>query len=190
MNGLNMPECVSSEKLWLFLADQLDANSAASIAQHIDQCSDCQETLNGLTDLSGLHWNKNPEPRRDTTSLESQITGLIKHPPLLTAQQPDPGSLDLTFLSPSDDQNELGTLIHYRIKRVLGSGGMGVVFQAYDTELRREVAIKVFRPRAASEEQEKRFMREARAVAGVRNDYIGEGMKKFGWENLYQRIIV
>lgn len=35
---------------------------------------------------------------------------------------------------------------HYEVERMLGAGGMGVVFLARDTRLDRQVAIKVLRP--------------------------------------------
>jgi len=54
----------------------------------------------------------------------------------------------------------------YEVVRLLGRGGMGAVYQAFDPVLEREVALKVMLPETAGDpEQKQRFEREARAVA-------------------------
>ena len=57
------------------------------------------------------------------------------------------------------------TLSQYRILKLIGSGGMGEVYLAEDTILRRKVAVKLLKAQTYDEVAEKRFLREARAVA-------------------------
>ena len=59
-------------------------------------------------------------------------------------------------------------VLHYELIEQIGAGGMGVVYRATDTKLRRDVAIKVL-PDAFAEDQERlaRFEREARVLASL-----------------------
>src|SRR5262249_46047602 len=61
----------------------------------------------------------------------------------------------------------------YRVLKILGAGGMGVVYQAEDVHLQRLVALKAMLPTlATSAAARQRFLREARAAAAIEHDHI------------------
>jgi WD40 repeat protein/serine/threonine protein kinase len=83
----------------------------------------------------------------------------------------DQGLFD--FLAPAQAPDEIGRLGPYRVLKVLGVGGMGVVFKAEDPGLQRPVALKAMLPGLASSGAAKqRFLREARAAAALKHDHI------------------
>jgi non-specific serine/threonine protein kinase len=61
----------------------------------------------------------------------------------------------------------------YRLEAELGRGGMGVVWRATDTMLRRDVALKLVPP-GADEATRKRVLREARAAARLHHPHVVE----------------
>jgi serine/threonine protein kinase len=93
-------------------------------------------------------------------------------PPILDSLQLDPPA-DYPFLAPPQAPDEMGRLGPYRVLKVLGTGAMGVVFQAEDPQLRRLVALKVMKPTlGASAEYHRRFLREARLAGSIEHEHI------------------
>jgi serine/threonine-protein kinase len=61
----------------------------------------------------------------------------------------------------------------FRVERVLGEGGMGIVLEAHDLLLDRTVAIKIMRGEATRDERTRqRFFQEARAAASLQTDHV------------------
>ncbi len=75
------------------------------------------------------------------------------------------------------------TIPRYRLIEEVGSGGMSVVFRAFDQNLGREVAVKILHRHLAGKEEERgRFRREAEAVASLRHSNILEVYDYSGYD--------
>jgi serine/threonine protein kinase len=86
---------------------------------------------------------------------------------------PDSDDEALGFLGPPHRPDSLGRIGRYEVLEVLGRGGFGIVFRAFDEVLQRVVAVKVLAPQMAlTSPARKRFLREARSLAAVRHENV------------------
>lgn len=65
----------------------------------------------------------------------------------------------------------------YRVERILGEGGMGVVLAALHVQLDQRVALKLLRPTLVAQlDAANRFLREARAAARIQSEHVARVM--------------
>jgi eukaryotic-like serine/threonine-protein kinase len=112
-------------------------------------------------------------PTAQTVALNAEGDDAMADSKKTNASPSEDGPEDLQFLSPSSRPDSLGRLGHYEILQVLGRGGFGIVFRAFDETLQRVVAVKVMAPRIATlSPARRRFLREARSSAAVRHENV------------------
>ena len=140
-----------------------------SIENHIETCATCRTKMENLAAQPDW-WSKTQDNLSDVNLVDSAVV---------------PGTSDVVpwggvdfradraedfkqILDAPSHPEMLGQLDRFEIERVIGRGGMGVVFKGLDRELNRAVAIKVMSPHLAHNgTARKRFEREARAAAAV-----------------------
>ncbi|HET6882118.1 MAG TPA: protein kinase [Pirellulales bacterium] len=176
--------CPDREHLARLLDPGTRENDAGPLEEHLLSCDRCCEALHELEAADTL-----VEPMRGTRLELPADEAVQKAIVRLKAVSMPQAALDETLgskcestddawglenlLDPPRSQGELGYFAGYRVLRVLGAGGMGIVFDAEDPHLLRHVALKVMKPRLASNaEQHKRFLREARAAAAIEHAHI------------------
>jgi serine/threonine protein kinase len=113
--------------------------------------------------------------QRSAARASHQQTLSLSSPAGDTASTPSEATSprDYPFLAPPQGPDELGRLGPYLIRKVLGTGAMGIVFQAQDVQLKRLVALKVMKPSlAAYADYHRRFLREAQLIAAIDHEHI------------------
>jgi serine/threonine protein kinase/predicted secreted protein len=183
----------------MFLLGQNSPEEFAALDAHLESCEHCLTSISTLDaedslvvamqrrhaageqtaqegDVFLADWLKKLRPGVEAS--EHPASGISPDGAATVDEAPaHAGSGDTTvvykFLTPSQNPQELGSLGRYQIRKVLGSGGMGVVFQAFDPDLQRLVALKTTLPALAENPSAKeRFKREAKAAAAIKHDHI------------------
>ncbi len=157
---------LSRDSLRRLAANDLPPDELREVEQHVEHCPDCM----ALLDLELGQGSVESEILVSlATTTESIPSGAMEE---LADLGPSMSSL-LRLLGPTDDPNMLGRIGTYEVAAIIGRGGMGAVFKAFDRSLHRFVAIKMLLPHLAeSAAARKRFAREAKAAAAVVDDYV------------------
>jgi|GEM_PF-1916320 len=161
------------------LGGSADVELVEALKDHLDRCPQCRQRLEQILNADTIAESLTKSGTTlDDGILDEKILQSIfslrtfAADSLLPVQQ---GEADqkFDFLESASHENELGRLGPFIIRRVLGRGGVGIVFEADHQHLERRVALKVIRPeRAADSLTRKRFLREAKAACKISSDYV------------------
>ena len=155
---MDIMTCPTTKELNELLRGQILGSAAADLAEHIEVCANCKQSVEVLV-------------KEIEADAANTVLSLAKADESLFASEPERDPLK--FLAPAQRSDEIGRLAHYRVLKILGEGGMGIVLHAEDTHLERPVALKVIKPEYSSDNiVRQRFLREARLMASVKSDHV------------------
>ena len=154
--------CYDRDELQRYLLGRTDDQLCTAIEAHLESCGRCEDTLSEL------------DGGEDTLVRTLQVRpGEAGHRPawldqLAQSAGAAPSSPPAHEADDSASREPLEELADYELDRVLGRGGMSVVFSARHKHLGREAALKVLLPAAEQHTvSRERFTREMRAVGAL-----------------------
>jgi WD40 repeat protein/anti-sigma factor RsiW len=179
--------CPNLNELEQFLMGLGDPDSAEGMERHLSECEHCSARARSLTAEDDLVrtvqrvslTDDTPDPASVeslTTVFRQAIHQVVQGATASWAtrdfSQADPPQR-VEVIEPRTAIGPIRHLGRYELQAVLGVGGMGVVYRAFDPSLQRAIAIKVIRKELLSAAgMLDRFLAEARAIAAVEHDNI------------------
>src|SRR5689334_18141914 len=127
------PSCPEPALLHSLLNSQLSPTDEKALTTHLESCPRCRQSLQGLAasneSWSALAQHLNQQSTADEGGLTEVLNAACSAVPGSdTAEEND---VNLDFLDPPDEPGHLGRLGPYKVLRIIGHGGMGMVLQAF-----------------------------------------------------------
>jgi serine/threonine protein kinase len=169
--------CPADSRLQRLLAEALDEAEQAALVAHLEGCPACRARLDELAGASAALLQAARRLQETTFVEEAPLRRVLeevgRNESRATLCHRDGEEWQPGQFPPPPALQMLGELEDYEVCQVLGQGGMGQVFKAYEKSLKRWVAIKVLAPALASEPRSHlRFAQEAQAAAAVRHENV------------------
>lgn len=164
----------SDLELQLLLSVDEAGESNQQAAAHLETCLACQSKLASfVADADFWHDAHTLLSIDDLPRWQPDLSQCSSLVPEVAGNRESVDDNVLKLLGVPLHPEMLGRLGRYDIEKIIGSGGMGIVLKAHDSELNRPIAIKLLAPHlshvgAARE----RFAREGRAAAAVVHEHV------------------
>jgi serine/threonine protein kinase len=174
--------CPEPSELKQFALGRASAGATQAIQHHLEECSACLARLEKLpqnhsaTRVMGRPGATPHKARAAAGQTEGpgRAGSSLSAAPVASGEA-EAGARDasLAFLRPPARPDEIGRLGDYRVLRLIGRGGMGMVFHAEDIALCRPVALKVLKTELGDDcKPGQRFVREARMLAAIKHEHV------------------
>lgn len=164
-NGDKCHDCLTDDQINDLLQDQINPELRLELEERLGSCRECQIRLEMAAGGSGWIQQARNEVQSNTNSQNKPFRSFSKDKKRQLEK--------LTFLTPSENENDLGMFGRYRVEQLIDRGATGIVLLCQDPDLERPVAIKVIDPAIASEDSfRQRFLREAKAAASIKHNSV------------------
>ena len=164
-------DCYPHDVLHRYLRGDIDDTLGDSIAQHLQSCETCEDTVSELDSVDDTLIRTLTLKSNSPPATPEWIERVAVMEPDCDQPKQDPQSESSSEMD--DDAERSKRFGDYELLGTLGRGGMSVVFAARHRHLGREVALKVLMP--ASQQHvisRERFSREMRVVGGLTHSSI------------------
>ena len=148
--NLGSADCPTLPDLKLFTTGHLPGIDFEKIASHVESCNICLNKIDSsLFNVESDEFLRHIKPIDESFISELQTPSEILQKALALSGRGDPAyrieKYRPLFAKPSHE-GDLGTFGKFRIIAEIGYGGMGMVFDAFDTLANRRIALKTLRP--------------------------------------------
>ncbi|HPM79222.1 MAG TPA: protein kinase [Candidatus Anammoximicrobium sp.] len=169
---MTFQHCLHPDVLSAFVASDLAEDRAEAVLEHLETCADCEATVERFERQTDACLSQLQAPiAEDPYVREPACDRVVRRAAAIGGRCLSPEAV----LAPSSTTvaPEPATIQEYQLLEKLGAGGMGTVYKAWHTKLKRLVALKLLpKDRLAHPQMVARFEREMEAVGALEHAHV------------------